>query len=127
MTPEQFAALERGDIVRNGRQARTWIVAANNGDHVALVDYRHASNPAEFDRMQCEYRYHLRQCEDAARTLGELGQVGRRCLLLSPSICTSPCIGVAAHGVTNLLCNERHYVHDRACASVVKTALRASF
>lgn len=49
MTPEQFAALERGDIVRNSWQARSWIVAANNGDHVALVDYRHASNPAEWE------------------------------------------------------------------------------
>ena len=49
MSPEQFAALERGDIVRNSRQARSWLVAANNGDHVALVDYRHASNPDEWE------------------------------------------------------------------------------
>ena len=49
MTPDQFAALERGDIVRNGRQARSWLVAANNGDHVALIDYRHASNPEEWE------------------------------------------------------------------------------
>jgi hypothetical protein len=49
MTPEQFHQLERGDIVRNHRQSRAWLVAANNGDHVALVDYRHASNPDEWE------------------------------------------------------------------------------
>ncbi len=49
MTPEQFTALERGDIVRGALDSRSWLVAANYGDHVVLVDSRHASNPDEWE------------------------------------------------------------------------------
>ena len=50
MTPEQFANLERGDIIRHtASPGRSWLVSANYGTHVVLVDTRNAQNPDEWE------------------------------------------------------------------------------
>lgn len=49
MTPEQFAGLERGDIIRHKGNADGWLVSGRWGDALVLLRHTMATNPEEWD------------------------------------------------------------------------------
>ncbi len=49
MTPEEFKALDRGDIVYHASDpTATWLIDANYGDRVTAVTTYDLTNPAEW-------------------------------------------------------------------------------
>ncbi|MBD1995332.1 hypothetical protein H6G00_01635 [Leptolyngbya sp. FACHB-541] len=49
MTPEEFKALEIGDIVKGVLDADTYIVTGNYGSHVTVARTMDLTNPSEWE------------------------------------------------------------------------------
>jgi len=54
MTPKQFKALQRGDIVRNVGASESYVVTGNYGGRITAVRSVDMTNPREWDLIDPE-------------------------------------------------------------------------